>query len=134
MSACAHSPRVILQLVVGRARARCTSPAVRVVPIPPPPSSLLPRCQIVKEIQETIPLEFNFDREVAFMRVIRANLRAHGFDGLVVVPRAVVDLCTPRMIVMEVGGVGTGGGEKGRVYKGWQGGKGRWPRVNRCCL
>ena len=101
---------------------------------PPPPSSLLPRCQIVKEIQETIPLEFNFDREVAFMRVIRANLRAHGFDGLVVVPRAVVDLCTPRMIVMEVGGVGTGGGEKGRVYKGWQGGKGRWPRVNRCCL
>ena len=68
----------------------------------------------MKEIQETIPLEFNFEREVAFMRIIKANLRAHGFDCFVVCPSAVVDLCTPRMIVMEVGRGGRGGEGKGR--------------------
>ncbi|CAI5970962.1 unnamed protein product [Closterium sp. NIES-65] len=55
---------------------------------------------IVKEIQQTIPNEFNFQREAAFMTTVRHNLACRGFHQ-VVCPTPVLDLCTRRMIVME---------------------------------
>ncbi|CAI5512200.1 unnamed protein product [Closterium sp. Naga37s-1] len=55
---------------------------------------------IVKEIQQTIPNEFNFQREAAFMTTVRHNLACRGFHQ-VVCPTPVLSLCTRRMIVME---------------------------------
>eukprot|EP00850_Spirogloea_muscicola_P014624 SM000106S13972 [mRNA] locus=s106:464238:466947:+ [translate_table: standard] len=55
---------------------------------------------IVREIQRTIPLEFDFTREVWFMQKIKQSLRQAGFDSIVC-PAPVLPLCAPRMIVME---------------------------------
>eukprot|EP00850_Spirogloea_muscicola_P023373 SM000352S13421 [mRNA] locus=s352:39871:42492:+ [translate_table: standard] len=55
---------------------------------------------IVREIQRTIPLEFDFTREVWFMQQIKQSLQQAGFDSIVC-PAPVLPLCAPRMIVME---------------------------------
>ncbi|XP_002963711.2 uncharacterized protein LOC9655240 [Selaginella moellendorffii] len=55
---------------------------------------------IVKEIQATIPLEFNFEREVWFMLRIKSSLETHGFSRIVC-PSPIENLCTQRLIVME---------------------------------
>eukprot|EP00850_Spirogloea_muscicola_P007159 SM000035S13139 [mRNA] locus=s35:689645:692460:+ [translate_table: standard] len=55
---------------------------------------------IVREIQSTIPLEFDFTREVWFMQKIKQSLQQAGFDSIVC-PAPVLPLCAPRMIVME---------------------------------
>ncbi|CAI7835291.1 unnamed protein product [Closterium sp. NIES-54] len=81
-----------------------SSPSLRplfLVPFPSPSPPPPPRSQIVKEIQQTIPNEFNFQREAAFMTTVRHNLACRGFHQ-VVCPTPVLSLCTRRMIVMEV--------------------------------
>ena len=55
---------------------------------------------IADESYVQIPLEFDFEREVELMLSIRESLRLGGHDT-VLVPRPVVELCSPRMIVME---------------------------------
>ncbi|KAJ7556254.1 hypothetical protein O6H91_05G076200 [Diphasiastrum complanatum] len=55
---------------------------------------------IVKEIQTTIPLEFDFEREVWFMSSIKQSLEAHGFDRIVC-PMPFTELCAKRLIIME---------------------------------
>ncbi|GBG63095.1 hypothetical protein CBR_g36582 [Chara braunii] len=55
---------------------------------------------VVKEIQTTIPLEFDFLREVSFMNTIGSNLKRNGVVD-VVCPRPWKELCAPQMIVME---------------------------------
>ncbi|CAM6044483.1 unnamed protein product [Sphagnum compactum] len=55
---------------------------------------------IVKEIQATIPLEFDFLREVWFMVEIKRSLEANGFNQIVC-PAPMLDLCAKRLIVME---------------------------------
>ncbi|KAL2624182.1 hypothetical protein R1flu_008427 [Riccia fluitans] len=55
---------------------------------------------VVREIQKTIPLEFDFEREMMFMSKIRLNLEQSGFDRIVC-PKPVVDLCAKRLLVME---------------------------------
>ncbi|KAG0609237.1 hypothetical protein M758_8G168900 [Ceratodon purpureus] len=61
------------------------------------PFDLVP---IVKEIQATIPLEFDFNREVWFMTNIRRSLKEGGFDRIKC-PEPILDLCSGRLIVME---------------------------------
>lgn len=61
------------------------------------PFDLVP---IVKEIQATIPLEFDFKREVWFMTNVKRSLEEHGFNQ-VKCPQPILDLCSDRLIVME---------------------------------
>lgn len=61
------------------------------------PVDLLP---IVKEIQSTIPLEFNFEREVWFMNAIKNSLEVNGFDQIVC-PCPYPEFCSKRLIVMQ---------------------------------
>lgn len=61
------------------------------------PFDLVP---IVKEIQATIPLEFDFSREVWFMTNIKRSLEEGGFDQIKC-PQPILDLCSQRLIVME---------------------------------
>ncbi|CAM6100827.1 unnamed protein product [Calypogeia fissa] len=55
---------------------------------------------VVREIQKTIPLEFDFEREVWFMTTVKRNLEKGGFDRIVC-PEPVPDLCATRLLVME---------------------------------
>ncbi|GBG91635.1 hypothetical protein CBR_g52669 [Chara braunii] len=55
---------------------------------------------VVKEIQTTIPLEFDFLREVSFMNTIGSNLKRNGVVDIVC-PRPWKELCAPQLIVME---------------------------------
>lgn len=55
---------------------------------------------IVKEIQSTIPLEFDFERETWFMETIKRNLEKNNFRHIVC-PTAYLNLCTKRLIVMQ---------------------------------
>lgn len=55
---------------------------------------------IVKEIQNTIPLEFNFEREVWFMRAIKGSLEANDFKQIVC-PLPCTEFCTKKLIVMQ---------------------------------
>jgi len=55
---------------------------------------------IVKEIQSTIPLEFDFEREAWFMETIKRNLEKQNFRHIVC-PIPYLNLCTKRLIVMQ---------------------------------
>lgn len=55
---------------------------------------------IVKEIQSTIPLEFDFEREAWFMETIKRNLEKNNFRHIVC-PTPYLNLCTKRLIVMQ---------------------------------
>lgn len=55
---------------------------------------------IVKEIQSTIPLEFNFEREVWFMNAIKTSLEVNGFKQIAC-PFPCTEFCSKRLIVME---------------------------------
>eukprot|EP00250_Pteridium_aquilinum_P011766 c20291_g2_i1 orf=270-2069(-) len=55
---------------------------------------------IVKEIQNTIPLEFDFDREVWFMTSIKRSMEANGFTQIVC-PLPYTEFCTKKLIVMQ---------------------------------
>lgn len=61
------------------------------------PVDLVP---IVKEIQSTIPLEFDFKREVWFMNAIKKSLEDNGFNQIVC-PFPLMELCSKRLIVMQ---------------------------------
>ena len=56
---------------------------------------------IVKEIQSTILLVFDFEPEAWFMEMIKRNLEKHNFREIVC-PIPYLDLCTKRLIVMQV--------------------------------
>ncbi|OAE28578.1 hypothetical protein AXG93_2175s1620 [Marchantia polymorpha subsp. ruderalis] len=55
---------------------------------------------VVREIQKTIPLEFDFEREMYFMSKISSNLEVGGFDRIVC-PKPVVEFCAKRLLVMQ---------------------------------
>lgn len=55
---------------------------------------------IVKEIQNTIPLEFNFEREVWFMDAIKDSMEANQFKQIVC-PLPYKEFCTKKLIVMQ---------------------------------
>ncbi|KAL3692088.1 hypothetical protein R1sor_005739 [Riccia sorocarpa] len=55
---------------------------------------------VVREIQKTIPLEFDFQREMSFMSKIKSNLEQGGYNRIVC-PKPVVDLCAKRLLVMQ---------------------------------
>ncbi|KAH7433361.1 hypothetical protein KP509_07G065200 [Ceratopteris richardii] len=55
---------------------------------------------IVKEIRNTIPLEFNFEREIWFMDAIKKSMRDNQF-GQIVCPSPCKEFCTKKLIVME---------------------------------
>ncbi|MCO5606706.1 hypothetical protein L7F22_060896 [Adiantum nelumboides] len=55
---------------------------------------------IVKEIQNTIPLEFNFEREVRFMGAIKGSMEANQVKQIVC-PSSHTEYCTKKLIVME---------------------------------
>ncbi|MCO5606252.1 hypothetical protein L7F22_060439 [Adiantum nelumboides] len=55
---------------------------------------------IVKEIQNTIPLEFNFEREVRFMGAIKGSMEVNQVKQIVC-PSSHTEYCTKKLIVME---------------------------------
>ncbi|KAI5072552.1 hypothetical protein GOP47_0012658 [Adiantum capillus-veneris] len=55
---------------------------------------------IVKEIQNTIPLEFNFEREVRFMDAIKESMEANQLNQIVC-PSPHAEFCTKKLIVMQ---------------------------------
>lgn len=56
--------------------------------------------QILGEMRETVPKEFDFLREAKLMRVIAARVREAGLKG-VVIPEPLLALTSPQLLVMQ---------------------------------
>jgi predicted unusual protein kinase regulating ubiquinone biosynthesis (AarF/ABC1/UbiB family) len=56
--------------------------------------------QILGEMRETVPKEFDFLREARLMRVIAARLRKSGLQG-VVIPEPLLALSSQQLLVMQ---------------------------------
>lgn len=56
--------------------------------------------QILGEMRETVPKEFDFLREAKLMRVIASRVRGAGLKG-VVIPEPLLALTSPQLLVMQ---------------------------------